>query len=959
MSSLGNYNFILQNIRSLRKNLDLLLANINALNTALDIIFLTETWISSSETCDYHLDDFSFHANCNDHYRSGGVALFIRSSMDYEVSPIIFSSADVIKLKVQFGRIKVCFILVYRFHFVSVNLFLSELNDFLAADKSNNKILLGDLNIDLTKDSLIRDEYLMLCASFGLESQLNDATRPRSNSCIDHVFCESRNDRYSLKLENMNLDVTDHNTILVTLTLDTIKNSRVVKSVPQSKINYTVLVDSLNACDWSLVCNTTNPNVAFSNFLTKFSFCLNQAKFSCIGNRKNHKIKPWMTTNLLNLIRSRNLLSKRFSHNKSNSALKHKLVKISAKIKSMIPKTKERYYKNKFTNALNPKSKWTVVNDFLGKNKNDNAIPPIEVGGTSSKSDPLLVANMFNDHFVKAPYEILQNNQDNIHISDNIRNELVHSIYTTSSMYLYPTSENEIIAIVNSLKTNSSCGFDGVSNITVKYSIFSIANVLAFIFNLCLSEGIFPDKLKIGIVKPLYKKGSRKEINNYRPITLLSSFSKIFEKIIKVRLIDYLEKIQFLDARQYGFIKNSSTEKALISFLLPLHNSLNENLKTASLFMDISKAFDTVNHELLLSKMSQIGVRGVTLNLFISYLSNRVQTVSVNDVLSEERIVNVGVPQGSVLGPLLFLIYCNSIFRLDLHGQIIAFADDVALVYSSKNDQGITNCMKHDLVVLKKWLHVHNMILSPKSKVMHYNVGVSVQDFCPFIFHSLLCNQSNCNNFCVPIEIVSSYKYLGVHLDSQLNFKNHVAHLKTKLCYALRTFYYLRKICSPEFLTILYFALVESHLQYGLTCWGGIYESNLSPIKSVQKCILKVINFLPRTTPSFPIFVHHGILPLRYLYVFKVLKMFYIMSGNRLSTTNRCESYRLRNPNRVKIPFARKEHFRKFYAYTAPKLYSQLPNHIRSANNLKDFCRLLKIWLFTFMDIEILFKIVN
>ena len=169
MNSSINCNCILQNIRSMRKNLDLLLANVNALDTEFDIIFLTETWISSAEVGEYKLDDYTFFANCNDRYRAGGVALFIKSSLNFEVSSVKFSSADIIKLTIQLGSKKFTFILIYRLQFYSVDVFLNELNELLVHDKSKHRILLGDLNIDLQKDAKYRDDYLLLCAYFGLE----------------------------------------------------------------------------------------------------------------------------------------------------------------------------------------------------------------------------------------------------------------------------------------------------------------------------------------------------------------------------------------------------------------------------------------------------------------------------------------------------------------------------------------------------------------------------------------------------------------------------------------------------------------------------------------------------------------------------------------------------------------------------------------------------------------------
>ena len=196
-------------------------------------------------------------------------------------------------------------------------------------------------------------------------------------------------------------------------------------------------------------------------------------------------------------------------------------------------------------------------------------------------------------------------------------------------------------------------------------------------------------------------------------------------------------------------------------------------------------------------------------------------------------------------------------------------------------------------------------------------------------------------------------------MDSQLNFKDHVSNLKNKLRQTLRSFYFLRKICNPEFLKSLYYALVDSHLQYGLICWGGIYLANIKPVIVIQKAVLKIMNYLPSTTPSFTLFLKYKILPLRYLYVFKVLKLYYLRSGNRNTNVGIVGPYGLRNKHRNHIPQPNKEHFKRNFVYIAPKLYSQIPTHIIDAVTFKDFCCSLKEWLFTINDIESLFKTIS
>lgn len=957
MDQLGNnYNFILQNIRSLRKNLDTLLTNINAVLSDFDCLFLTEIWISNSEILNYSLDGFSFYANCNDGYRAGGVAAFIKSTLDHQVFTLKFASADVLKIIIQLGSVKVCFVVIYRFNFCTVESFLEDLNTFLRTDKTNNKILLGDINLDLLKESQAKDDYLVICSSAGLESRLNSVTRPCSNSCIDHVFSESICHNFNIELQNLQLFVTDHNTIHISVKISYEHHKgRKYEPVYQTKFNFSGLLEELHLNSWGEVFCSVNPDTAYTNFVNALVQIICKYKTTVKVNRRNFKLKPWMSDSLLKLINRRNSILKKLYKNPSNTALKDNIDMLNSRIKILVPKTKEAYYKSKISEAIDLKSKWKVVNNVLNNSCNSNNITSIVIGDNDFR-DPSKIANAFNDHFCKIPHTIIAENQENVVFSEDVKRDLVLTRYNSSNLFFYPVSEAEIVAAVSELKSSNSCGADGISSKLVKQIIFSISHILAFIFNMCLSEGVFPDELKVGIVKPLFKKDSRNDPNNYRPITLLNTFSKVFEKIIKCRLLCYLEKMNFLDKRQFGFVKNSSTEKALTSFLTPLLQGLNNNSKVSAIFIDFTKAFDTVNHALLLDKLSHLGVRGVALSLFRSYLHDRIQRVVINDKYSDERVLNVGVPQGSVLGPLLFIIYCNSIFDLSIKGGIIAFADDMAFLYTSNDTASMEESIIYDMSLLKKWCYVHNMILSGKSKMMSFSVGCASQDHYPLIYHSLACSGVGCNDLCVPIETVSSFKYLGLMLDAQLNFKQHVSILKTKLCQVLRCFYFLRKVCSKDFLKTLYYALFDSHLRYGLICWGGIYLANIKPLMKIQKAVLRSMTYLPWTSPSLPLFVKYKILPLRYLYVFKVLKMHYLRSGNRFSNADTSERYMLRNKHRIWVPHPNKEHFKRNFLYIAPKLFSKLPVNIVKAVSIRDFSTLLKEWLFAITDVESLFK---
>ena len=384
-----------------------------------------------------------------------------------------------------------------------------------------------------------------------------------------------------------------------------------------------------------------------------------------------------------------------------------------------------------------------------------------------------------------------------------------------------------------------------------------------------------------------------------------------------------------------------------------IHTTIDKSQKSTALFLDIAKAFDKVDHNILLSKLRHIGIRGTLLDWFESFIRNRYQVVRINKATSSQALVNCGVPQGSVLGPLLFLIYFNSIFEINLIGVPTAYADDLALTYITNGyPLEINSLVETDLKNLSKWFYYHKLALSSKSKIMFFTKQGEVFLTNPIIYHVCSCDKKVCLPHCFALEPVSEFRYLGLTIDAKLNWVPHLNNIRKSVIFAVHKFYKLRKCCPNITLRKLYHALVESIIMYGISSWGGTYYANIEDLYIAQKRIIKLIYHCPRRTPTIPLFRQLNLLPLRYLYVYKVLKMFFIRSNSFHSRLSHV--YYTRNPNNFAGVRCNSEKLRRFYLYMAPYFYRILPNSIKQLTSVRmhQFNRETRSWLLGIDDIE-------
>ena len=607
----------------------------------------------------------------------------------------------------------------------------------------------------------------------------------------------------------------------------------------ESENNIASLNSDLAQAEWQDVFSENNINHAYDKFLHKLLFYYDK-NIPLVKTKTKERVKnPWITKGILRSIHIRNRLFKLTKTNPSVINI-NKYKRYRNKLTSVIRLARKTYYSNELNkNKNNTNSVWKLINTLIGKNsKTDNT--DTFCHNDIQFTNPTEVCNTFNDYFTNiGPNLAEQINTNNGHFTQYL------STPSEKSLFFNPTNVHEILDIVKSLNSSRSSGFDGISVCLLKKIIHNIVDPLSHIFNLSLSTGICPNSLKIAKIIPIFKKDDPSQISNYRPISLLPGISKVLEKIIYKRLYMFLINNKILIPNQYGFRKNHSTDYALINLCDKIVNALSNKEHMIGIFLDLSKAFDTINHQILLYKLKTYGIRGIAYSWFENYLSNRSQYVAFKSHESMRLDIKCGVPQGSILGPLLFLIYINDIIHSSPLLTYILFADDTNLFYSHKNLNTLTTTLNCEVDKVSKWFKCNKLSL---------NINKTC---CIYFSHNRSHNAPIHDPILIdgsPLSFKDSTKFLGVTIDSHLSWDNHIHNICNSVSRATGILYKLRYLLDDKTLFMLYNALILPHLNYCNIVWGNSATTKLNSILLLQKRAIRVCTrsgYLAETEPLF------------------------------------------------------------------------------------------------------------
>ena len=742
-------------------------------------------------------------------------------------------------------------------------------------------MIVGDVNIDAEKYNIVNDasNYINTVASYGCKLYIDSPTRVYSTgaSCLDHVY--SNFPTSDLESHIIIDDATDHYPTLTKIKGVTRIRERgdiFRRKNKLSKEKWDQFNDELIFLLNQKLSSANQPHGAnyIANSITEIYQHLIDKYMPLVKlSRKERRYlyKPWITPAIKVSIDKKKRLFKKTK--RKNGA---KFLEEYHRYRNLLSRTKKKaydeYYREKIALYGQNKSKtWNLINEISKRKRSKKSV----IKGICNKKGTKLtetsrISNCLNKHFstigkdMASKFESLGPGGLTDPL-EYIPNTVTHSIE------LPDTNIPEIIRLILNLDEKKSSGYDLISNRVLKASCHTIAPFLAILFNKCILDGIFPKCFKVAKVIPLFKSGDRLDLNNYRPISLLPCISKVFEKILSIRVLTHFDMFQLFSPCQFGFRESFTTEYAIIDIYEKLLNNLDKGLTSCAIFLDLAKAFDSVSHDILLKKLYKYGIRGNALRLFTSYLEGRSQFVSLNDTESILEEIYFGVPQGSILGPLLFLIYINDLPNAT-NFFIKLYADDTFLCSQNENAKALESEVNFEIGRVYKWLASNRLTLNiDKSKfmILSRHKGVSEN------FRVKINNEQ--------MDQCDSYKYLGVYFDKDLNWKKHIEHVCKKISKSCGSISKLRNCLEIETLREVYHALIHSYLRYGIIAWGTASETALQPIKVLMNRAIRIMCFAPLGRIDVqPLYESLEILNIENVYKLELGKFMYKKKNNLL-----------------------------------------------------------------------------
>jgi len=922
------------NVRSFSKNSDEICGILGKLSNRPDVIVFTETWFTEGTVAE--LDGYnSFHTYRNE-LRGGGVSIYV--SKQYSGSYVsqwsyvdVFIEMCTVNIKVRDDNIVVHGI--YRPPDMNVRVFNERLSNLLDDVRQTKHVfLVGDFNLDSVNQTAPAVDFSHLCQSHSFVQLITVPTRVSRgvSTCLDQIWYNQLAEAKSGVLE---IDVTDHYPAFTIVPLLLGTDDFIIKRFrDHSDASLRALRDDIEIfvgdCNQTLfregVCINEAMELFIDGVYAAYDKCC-RIRTKRIVYKRN--MKPWITDSLIDCIRRKHRLFRDYKrgvvdYNYYNS--------FKDLVNKLLRRTKVKYFAGKFDAVRGDSAAtWKIINS-LTNNKSKRTSPCRILFNGNPITDPVDIASNFNNYFSA--------------IAEQLDNRIVRSDRTPISymsprvdatFFVSPIIAADICDVINKLKCSSK-GLNSTPTYILKFLADLLSPIIAELFNMSISSGQFPDVLKLARVVPVYKAGDPEDQGNYRPISNLTDFSKIFEKVMYKQFMSFVKSNNILNPNQFGFQKSSSTSDAIVEYLDNLYQTLNFRKSAVSVFLDFSKAFDTVKHEVLIDKLEHLGVRGLVLRWFSSYLSNRQQYVSVGGYNSSRSHIRMGVPQGSVLGPLLFLLYINDMSNSSGKLHFIHFADDTTVFMSGKEADILIDEVNVELVHVNEWLCANRLVLNTAKTTTMIISDFGLQNLRPVRIAG------------VDVEFVHESKFLGVIIDDKLSFNRHVEKLSSTVSRSLGMLNRMSDFIPQSVKLNIYYSIIYSRITYAILAWG---QSGLGNIARINRLLRRAHKWV-----LFPYYSEEKIaqefLKFQSVYdyfaamkLYKILKLghhsYFAPILNNLEPQHDHRT-RFRSHYRFNVPKLNKSKCQRCFLYQAIRIWNSLSELTKSSCSLKEFKGKLK-----------------
>ena len=770
----------------------------------------------------------------------------------------------------------------------SIENFINEFNPVISSLASENKsiVLAGDFNINVLQIANRQKfaDFLDIMMASGFLPKITHPTRfaKKSASLLDQIFIKYRTPSNVQSISGiLYTSISDHCGAFTALPINIpVENPKFVTIYKQDAESMSKFKNAIASADIMSKINkniSTDPNITYNIIEQEIL----KAKETHIPSKKvrfnkyKHKKKNWITTGILKSIHHRDKLYRKLKSCKSSDAIyeTHKLNynHFNKMLTKMIKLAKSDFYNNEFDKySNNIKKSWQTINQILNRDRSSTGFPSHILVDNKKVHNKEEIANIFNDYFASVGENLSSKITPTTTTYQHFLKSRTHTSFSFQQM-----DQNQVFKIIKGFKPKTSSGSDGLSMKIIKFLAEPLLPSITILINQSLTTGIFPDKFKLAKVIPLIKKPNLLRIDNFRPISLLASISKILEKCVFNQVYSYFELNKLFYGSQYGYRKLHSTDLACLELVDTLKNNLDKGETPVCFFLDLSKAFDTLDHDILLKKLQYYGIRGLECNWFQSYLSNRMQYVDIDSIASQHKPINTGVPQGSILGPLLFIIYMNDINHVSSNFEAILYADDTSLSgvlksFGNRQCNEINKNINRDLLSFCKWLKANKLSLNIlKTKYMIFRYSQRPLNSLPHLNISIDGHT---------LDRVSKFDFLGLTINETLTWKDHIQKIGAKISKVICILAKTRKFLNSSILSKIYNSLILSRIHYCITCWGFEHKR----IYQLQKKAIRLVCKTKYNAHTDPLFLKLNTLKVKDIFHIQCLKFFYNHENNNL-----------------------------------------------------------------------------